>query len=96
MLFFEELIVRGDFARVELPWVEHRIATSATGAAYRAAYAWILASLGRESEARAGTSQRPSPAASRRYRSTPTGSPESPRQGRPHCCSPTATPLRTY
>jgi tetratricopeptide (TPR) repeat protein len=52
MLFFEELIVRGDFARVELPWVEHRIATSATGAAYRAAYAWILAALGRESEAR--------------------------------------------
>ena len=52
MLFFEELIVRGDFARVELPWVEHRIATSETGAAYRAAYAWILASLGRESEAR--------------------------------------------
>jgi tetratricopeptide (TPR) repeat protein len=52
MLLFEELIIRGDFSRVDLPWVEHRIATSATGAAYRASYAWVLAALGRESEAR--------------------------------------------
>jgi hypothetical protein len=52
MLLFEELVVRGDFSRVDLSWVEHRSATPATGAAYRAAYAWILASLRRESEAR--------------------------------------------
>jgi DNA-binding SARP family transcriptional activator len=53
MLRFEEQAMHGDFAGVELPWVEDRIATSASGASYQPAYAWILASLGREEEARA-------------------------------------------
>jgi tetratricopeptide (TPR) repeat protein len=53
MLGFEELAMRNDFSRVDLTWLENRIATSATGVAYRAAYAWILATLDRKAEARA-------------------------------------------
>ena len=53
MLGFEELaIMREDFSQLDLAWVEKRIATSATGIAYRSAYAWILAALGRKAEAR--------------------------------------------
>ena len=52
MLVFEEAIIRGDFARLDLAWLEDRIATSATGISYVTAYAWILAECGREAEAR--------------------------------------------
>jgi tetratricopeptide (TPR) repeat protein len=52
MLGFEERIVRRDFAGLDLAWLEDRIASSATGVSYRPSYAWILAALGREAEAR--------------------------------------------
>jgi hypothetical protein len=52
MLGFEELAMRDDFSRVDLRWLEARIANSASGMAYRAAYAWILATFGRETDAR--------------------------------------------
>ena len=65
MLGFEELAVRGDFAGVDLTWLEHRIATSATGAAYRAAYAWILA----VARPRVGGARAPRSDRSRRLRS---------------------------
>ncbi|MDX6541706.1 MAG: hypothetical protein QOI71_3316, partial [Gaiellales bacterium] len=52
MLLFEESIMREDFARIDLEWLEDRIATSASGISYVPAYAWILADLGREDEAR--------------------------------------------
>jgi hypothetical protein len=52
MLLFEESIIRGHFARLDLAWLEDRIATSATGISYVPTYAWILAARGREAEAR--------------------------------------------
>jgi tetratricopeptide (TPR) repeat protein len=52
MLRFEELVIRDDFTDMDLTWLEHRIATSATGVSYQPSYAWILATLGREDEAR--------------------------------------------
>jgi tetratricopeptide (TPR) repeat protein len=53
MARFGAQLERGEFDRIDVAFVEDKIATSPAGPAYRGSYAWILAALG-ETE-RAGT-----------------------------------------
>jgi hypothetical protein len=52
MLRFNVQLMRGDFAAMDIAFVEDKIASSLAGPAYRGSYAWILAGRGELEHAR--------------------------------------------
>jgi tetratricopeptide (TPR) repeat protein len=52
LLKFQEVILRGDWASLNLPLMQEKIATSPAGMAWRSSYAWMLAATGRPDAAR--------------------------------------------